>query len=230
MKSKKIILLLLVMSTITLTPTKAQWRIGVSGGTDYNWYAINTNYQTDYHYDGAWGWSAAMFTQYNFRQWLGLRAELEATERNYHFYRSSALSGTNYITHNTYLQLPVMAQFSFGDAVGTQGASLRGFVNVGVYAGCWLTGRQKGTQYNPLDDKAYDIDNAYQFNNEKDQRADFGLAGGLGVEYRFFEHWACHIEGRCYYSFISAVKPYMLIEDNRYNTTLDIQAGFSYFF
>jgi len=216
--------LLLALFVLHGSPASAQWRIGVSGGADYNWYAIHTQYQTDYHYEGAWGWNAAIFTQYDFLPWLGLRAEIEASEKNYRFYRTGSYSGTDYITHNTYLQLPVMTQFRFG------GTKVHGFVNAGVYAGCWLAGRQKGTIFNPLTDRVERINAPYTFNKQKDQRADFGLAGGLGIEYVPAAHWAIHIEGRCYYSFISQVKPYMEIRDNRYNTTLTLQAGVSYIF
>lgn len=78
--------------------------------------------------------------------------------------------------------------------------------------------------------KTTPFDQAYAFDKQRDQRADFGLAGGLGVEYKFLPNWALHIEGRCYYSFISRVKPYMLVKDNRFNTTLGMQLGVSYFF
>ena len=72
--------ILLAICALFLTPetASAQWRVGASAGADYNWYSINVNYQTDYRYDGAWGWSGAVFGQYNFMEWLGLRAELEA--------------------------------------------------------------------------------------------------------------------------------------------------------
>ena len=203
---------------------QAQWRVGVSGGADYNWYSINTSYQTDYHYDGAWGWSAAMFGQYNFLEWVALRAEIEATERNYRFYRTLEYDRTDYTTRNTYLQLPVMAQFSFG------GQKVRGFVNVGVYAGYWLAGQEEGTFFDPFSKRVFDINAPYNFQDEKDQRWDFGLAGGLGIEYRCAEHWAIHAEGRCYYSFISRVKPYMLIKDYRYNTTIGMNLGVAYIF
>ena len=203
---------------------QAQWRIGASGGADYNWYTINTHYQADYHYSGAWGWSAAVFGQYNFFDWLGLRAELEATERNYRFYRTGMYEGTDYTTHNTYLQLPVLTQFSFG------GQKVRGFVNVGFYTGYWIAGKEKGTWYDSFSNEEMDVNSAYVFHKQKDQRWDFGLAGGVGIEYRFLEHWAMHVEGRCYYSLISRTKQYMLVKDYRYNTTLGIQAGFAYIF
>lgn len=218
------VIVLLTVFVFQASPASAQWRIGVSGGADYNWYSIKTNYQTDYRYDGAWGWNAAIFTQYDFLPWVGLRAEVEASEINYRFYRTGYFTSTNYITHNTYLKLPVMTQFRFG------GEKVHGFLNAGVYAGCWLAGRQKGTITDPRNGRVMTINEPYVFNKEKDQRADFGLAGGVGIEYLPAEHWAIHIEGRCYYSFISQTKPYMIVRDNRYNTTLTIQAGVSYIF
>ena len=217
-------IVLLTVFVFQASPASAQWRIGVSGGADYNWYSIKTNYQTDYRYDGAWGWNAAIFTQYDFLPWVGLRAEVEASEINYRFYRTGYFTSTNYITHNTYLKLPVMTQFRFG------GEKVHGFLNAGVYAGCWLAGRQKGTITDPRNGRVITINEPYAFNKEKDQRADFGLAGGVGIEYLPAEHWAIHIEGRCYYSFISRTKHYMMVRDNRYNTTLTMQAGVSSIF
>ena len=161
---RKLFIILLFLSPLVL---HAQWRIGVSGGADYNQYSINTNYQVDFRYEGAWGWSAAVFGQYNFLDWVGIRAELEATERNYRFHRTGVWSGTNYVLHNTYLQLPVMAQFSFG------GQNLRGFVNAGCYAGYWLTGKYKGTVVDMINETTVPINEPYIFQNEKDQHWDF---------------------------------------------------------
>ncbi len=220
---KRVLFICLTVCLFTIE-SHAQWRVGASAGTNYNWYTINTHYQTDYHYQGAWGWNAALFGQYDFLPWVGLRAEIEASERNYNFYRTGIYAGTNYVLHNTYVHLPVMAQLRFG---GTQ---VIGYLNLGVYAGYWAASRYKGTQFDALSWSIVAINQDYAYQKEKDQRADFGLAGGLGLEYRFFDHWAVHIEGRLYYSFISTVKPYMLIKDSRYNTTVGLQAGFSYIF
>ena len=220
------IIALILLSACCLLPSKAQaqWRIGASGGATYNWYSIDNQYQTDYRTEGAWGWSAALFTQYNFKDWVGLRAELEAMERNHRFYRTGTFSGTNYVYHNTYVQIPVMAQFSFG------GTIVRGFVNAGIYAGYWAAGLQKGRYYDPMSGIVTKFNEPYIFQSEKDQRWDFGLAGGLGLEFRVAAHWAIHVEGRCYYSFISTTKQYMRVKDYRYNTTIGIQAGFAYIF
>ena len=218
---KAVFLFLLLVATGSLT---AQWRVGLSGGADYNFYSINTQYQADYHYTGRWGATAALFAQYDFFDWLGLRCEAEMVQKNHKFYRTLAYAGTNYNTRNTYIQLPVMAQFSFG------GQKVRGFANLGVYAGCWVNSHLKGTICNVLTDETEQLNQPYDFYSKRDQRADFGLVGGVGVEYRFLEHWALQLEGRCYYSFISTVKQYMAIKDYRYNTTLGLQAGISYIF
>lgn len=216
---------LLALVVLLSQAAMAQWRVGASGGGDYNWFTINKQYMNNYHYDGAWGWNAAVFGQYNFKDWLGLRFELEASERNHRVYRDGMASGTNYINHNTYLQLPVMAQFSFG------GQKVRGFMHAGVYAGYWLAGLQKGKYQDPLSRRTYNFKAKYRFQEEKDQRWDFGIAGGVGIEYRFVEHWVMHVEGRCYYSFISTVKPYMEhVRDYRYNTTVGMNLGFAYIF
>ena len=202
----------------------AQWRLGVSGGGDYNFYSIQTSYQTDYHYTGRWGATAAVFTQYNFVDWLALRAEIEMVQKNHLFYRTLEYAGTRYSTNNTYLQLPVMTQFSFG------GEKVRGFVNAGVYAGCWLDSHLKGTMTNLQSMEVDPVDEKQAFLSARDQRWDFGLSGGLGIEYRFVEHWVLHLEGRCYYSFISTSRQSTVIADNRYNTTLAIQLGCAYIF
>ena len=209
---------------------RAQWRVGISGGADYNWYTANTHYQTDYHYGGVWGWSAAVFAQYDFLPWLGLRAEFVALEKSNRFYRTGVYAGTNYITHNTYLHLPVMAQFRFGGVLNAKGLALRGIANIGVYAGYWAASHQEGTVSNPMSGKAEKVNQPYVFNRERDQRADCGLAGGLGLEIQPSRHWAVHVEARCYYSLLSAVKQYMSVRDYRYNTTLGIQAGVAYLF
>lgn len=220
--SKRILCALMLVLSVA---AQAQWRVGLSGGADYNWFTINKQYRNNFHYDGAWGWDAAVFGQYNFKDWLGLRFELEASERNHRVYRDGVFDGTNYVNRNTYLHLPVMAQFSFG------GRTVRGFVNAGVYAGCWLAGKQQGTYYDVSSWSTYRINQPYAFQAEKDRRWDFGLAGGIGMEFRLAEHWAMHVEGRCYYSFISTVKPYMdYVEDKRYNTTVGMNLGFCYIF
>ena len=201
----------------------AQWRVGVNGGATYNHSTISKHYMTDYQWKDRWGVTLGVMGQYDVNDWLGVRAELDWTQKNYRLTRQ-ILSNLDYKYVNNYLQLPVMASFSFG------GKQLRGFCNAGVYGGYWLTSGREGTDFNNSSEKAYEFSEDIKFNSERDQRFDFGFAGGIGVEYRFCQRWAAQVEMRYYYSTVSTQKDYMRLSDPRYNSTLGVQAGLWYSF
>lgn len=201
----------------------AQWRVGVNGGATYNHSTISKHYMTDYQWKDRWGVTLGVMGQYDVNDWLGVRAELDWTQKNYRLTRQ-IFSNLDYKYVNNYLQLPVMASFSFG------GKQLRGFCNAGVYGGYWLTSGREGTDFNNSSEKAYQFSENIEFNSERDQRFDFGFVGGIGLEYRFCQRWAAQVEMRYYYSTVSTQKDYMRLSDPRYNSTLGVQAGLWYCF
>lgn len=201
----------------------AQWRVGVNGGATYNHSTISKHYMTDYQWKDRWGVTLGVMGQYDVNDWLGVRAELDWTQKNYRLTRQ-ILSYLDYKYVNNYLQLPVMASFSFG------GKQLRGFCNAGVYGGYWLTSGREGTDFNNSSEKVYEFSEDIKFNSERDQRFDFGFVGGIGLEYRFCQRWAAQVEMRYYYSTVSTQKDYMRLSDPRYNSTLGVQAGLWYSF
>ena len=117
-----------------------------------------------------------------------------------------------------------MASFSFGSK------TWRGFCNLGVYGAYWMNGRINGTDFNSFSARYYSVSTDKEFYSERDKRWDCGLVGGVGVEYRFAEHWGAQFEVRCYYSTTSTVKQSEYVKDYRYNTTVAMQAGVSYYF
>lgn len=201
----------------------AQWRVGVNGGATYNHSTISKHYMTDYQWKDRWGVTLGVMGQYDVNDWLGVRAELDWTQKNYRLTRQ-IFSNLDYKYVNNYLQLPVMASFSFG------GKQLRGFCNAGVYGGYWLTSGREGTDFNNSSEKVYEFSEDIKFNSERDQRFDFGFVGGIGLEYRFCHRWAAQVEMRYYYSTVSTQKDYMRLSDPRYNSTLGVQAGLWYSF
>ena len=201
----------------------AQWRVGVNGGATHNHTTISKHYMTDYQWDDRWGVTLGVMGQYDVNDWLGVRAELDWTQKNYRLTRQ-IFSVLDYKYVNNYLQLPVMASFSFG------GKQLRGFCNAGVYGGYWLTSGREGTDFNNSSEKVYEFSEDIKFNSERDQRFDFGFVGGIGLEYRFCQRWAAQVEMRYYYSTVSTQKDYMRLSDPRYNSTLGVQAGLWYSF
>lgn len=205
------------------TTALAQWCVGVTGGVDYNVHSMDLQYMADFNMQGRWGATLGITGQYNFSNWLGVRADLNWSQKNYRQYRS-VLNEVNYKYRNNYLQLPIMASFSFG------GQKLRGFCNLGVYGGYWMNSSRSGSDINTFTQRTYDFSEKVEFNNERDQRWDCGLVGGVGLEYRLWKHWALQGEVRYYYSTTSTRKQYMRVKDYRYNGTTAIQLGASYIF
>ena len=220
MKNK--VLLLGAMLLMLTAVAHAQWRVGATIGTSANHYRMDRQYMSDYHINDRWGLTMGVTGQYDFTEWLGVRADFNWTQKNHRVLRDRIPMDYKYV--NNYLQLPVMASFSFG------GQKLRGFCNLGVYGGYWLSSNYSGVDYNSFVGAPYDVKGHVDFNSDRDQRWDCGFVGGLGVEYRFARHWGAQVEARYYYSTTSVQKQYMRVKDYRYNSTLALQAGVSYFF
>ena len=219
-KRKRFLLALALMSALT---ANAQWRVGVTAGADYNVHSMDLQYMNDFRMQGRWGATVGVTGQYDFTDWLGVRADLNWTQKNYRQYRT-ALSEIDHKYRNNYLQLPVMASFSFG------GDKLRGFCNLGAYAGYWLNSSRKGGDLSNFSGRTYEFSEKMEFDSERDQRWDCGLVGGIGVEYRLCNHWGLQAEARYYYSTTSTRKQYMRVKDYRYNNTTAIQLGAFYIF
>ena len=201
----------------------AQWRAGLGGGFSYNGYTMDRQYMTDYTLSAGIGAHGGLIGQYSFMDWLAVRAELDFTQRDWGMYRTNVRSiEYNYI--NSYILMPVMASLSWG------GPKLRGFVNLGEYQGCWLASYRYGKERNYFSSREYEFGKRVKFNPEKDQRLDYGLIAGLGIEFHFARHWAIQWEARYWHSMESQVKQYMRVKDYRYNNTFTAQVSMFYCF
>lgn len=204
---------------------ESKWKLGVTVGYTNNSYSINNSYQSDWQQSCRGGISVGLTGQYNVVDWFGVRMDLQWMQRNYR--NSRALQVHEYNYTNDYIQIPLVADFSFG------GKKLRGFVDVGVYGGYWLSSRVKGMGTNVFHEPAgiaEPISQSGMINSERDNRMVFGYVGGVGLEYRFLPQWSCQLECRYYYDATSQVKQYQAIKDYRYNGTLVLQAGAAYQF
>ena len=190
---------------------QAQWRVGVTGGAAYNVFNMDQQYMTDYKVDGRWGVTLGITGQYNVTDWLGVRADLNWTQKNYRHSRV-VYSDVDY------------KLTSFG------GERLRGFCNLGVYGAYWLNSHRKGSDWNSFADRVTLFDEKVDFYDKRDQRWDCGLVGGVGLEYLITRHWAAQAEVRHYYSTTSTTKQYMRNKDYRYHSTTAIQLGINYIF
>ena len=202
------------------------WRLGVNGGATWNHYSIDKQYMTDYRFPDGWGGTAGIYAQYNFFDWLGLRACAYYAQRNYRHTRAQYSGVLNVRYENNYMLFPVTVDFSFG------GKKVRGYVDLGVYGGAWLASHRRGKDYVSVGGTgSYEFSEPVVFNAQRDERGDFGYTGGVGILYQFHPHWMMQVEAVCYYSVVSSTKQYMKhVKDYRYHTTVGMQAGISYVF
>lgn len=204
-----------------------QLSVGLSGGYSYNTLDTDAGYYYNREYVSEGGFSISIPIQYDFNEWFSLRSEVGYLSKSYSWVREVAYYSCseyeNYI--NRYLQLPVMGHFSFG------GDRLRGFFNAGAYVGAWIEGAVQGGLLDSTSEKFVIIERQdYEFNKERDNRFDWGVVSGLGVEYRVFTWLSAFVEGRLYYGLSDTQKSYMRDQYHRYNTTMVAQMGVMYHF
>ncbi|WP_212001618.1 porin family protein [Chitinophaga sp. HK235] len=214
----------------------AQFEVGVTGGYVNNYLHTSAGYRAFTQYHQRSGFMAGLVLQYHFNNWLAVQIEPSYIQKNYEQRRDHFFDGIYQINSNGYLQLPLMAHFSFG------GEKLKGFVNTGGYAARWVTARVKGAMGNVFDNSPdippnqqpsgyfqynllYQYDQKYTFDSRRDRRMEWGLVAGGGVEYLLQESCRLFVEARYYYGLSDQQKNYMLDQVPRYNDTYVIQAG-----
>lgn len=235
MDAKKFILFTIIfISALFPMSTAAQWKVGAFAGYDYNHYNIDTQYAYDLNFKGRAGVTIGMLGEYVFKDWLGVRAELVYLQKGHIMDR--LYNETMQKRRDHYLELPVMARFSFGSD------KIRGFLHAGGYVGYWMNSRVKGSElsltYDPDKQIEYedanefvDYDHDYKFDKRRDNRFDAGLIGGIGLSYRILPYLEVEAEGRCYYSLTSITKNYMKhSKQPQYNTTITTQVSVKYCF
>ena len=208
---------------LVCSAASAQWRVGLTAGAADNTLDIAPQFRNDWNYDGRWGAGIGLTGQYDFLDWLAVRAELGFQQRGYIRHRQEVAGESILRYRNDYLVLPVMGSFSYG------WSTFRGFLNAGVYGGYWLDSRYRGTVQDAVGGFE-DVNARVDMVKTRDQRLDFGYAGGLGAQWRFAPHWAAQLEARCWYSVVSRKKQYEVARDYQYNTTLTLSVGIAYLF
>jgi hypothetical protein len=204
------------------TKTK-RFSLGISGGYVYNSLHSSTNYRAFTKYTGGKGLTVSVPVRYELLQWLAVQAEPQYIQKNYGLHRTQEFSAMYNDWTNSYLQLPLFAQFSFG------GKKLRGFVNVGGFVGWWAASNIQGSMSSPSTYyenpyALYTYNEKYPFIDERDRRMEAGVALGGGVRYNF-DRCTPFVEMRYYRGLTDTQKDYMLQQTPRYNDTYSLQVG-----
>lgn len=197
------------------------WSVGIIGGGSYNWQTREAGYAYDMTFTGRFGGYAGVSATYMFFDWLSIRADIMYAQKNYGMRRMlpallSADVHSNYTNH--YLQVPVMADWTFGSLV-------RAHILTGIYGGAWLDGQVKRvTLFNEEPQKS-----KYTF-SKQDNRFDAGLVGGVGISYDPLQYIRVGVEAMFYYSMLNTMKKQAVMTDRRYNNTVTFGVSVRYVF
>jgi hypothetical protein len=239
---KNSLLFILITFVLTAVPLQAQntdnsgninpaeerpvhWYFGISGGYTNNQLYTSTANRAFTTYENGDGFAAAIPVRYQVNSWFALQAEFQFVQKNYVWERTGPFSRIYSEVTNSFIDFPLMAQFSFG------GQKLRGFVNAGGFLGVWVDSRRKGTErttsvdyWNPDEIYYYDYDEKMDFDTRRDNRFDAGLLLGGGVQYAL-KPCTFFIEGRYNFGLTDLQKKYAYEMVPRINDTFVIQCG-----
>ncbi|MDR1810051.1 MAG: PorT family protein, partial [Prevotella sp.] len=201
------------------TDGKRSLSIGLSCGLTHNSLTTSTGYRSFTQYGDRNGLSIGIPVKYSISDWLAVQAEPGYIGKGYRYFRTGLYENVfNLRLMNSFVHLPLMAQFSFG------GERLRGFVNFGGFGGYWLKSFTEGQimewTTSPEPEKPiYDFSENVAFDKRRDNRIEAGVLTGTGIQWDFLPRYTAFVEARYYYSLTDLQKSYMLEQVPRYNNT-----------
>jgi len=249
MKQKKLkqiiayVNLIMVLTLLCHARAGAQFSLGVQAGYNQNYLLTNASGLISTGYKSLPGFSVSVPVLYSITDWFSIKATPGFMQKNYRMQRTGFYQGIYQDNTNGYVQLPLMGHFSFG------GESLKGFVDLGGYAGYWLTANVKGTMPNILKQPAYtdatsneqpnnvfdeyipySYNEKYQFNTTKDNRIELGVMAGAGISYQLNDAYQLFGEATYYNGLTDQQKKYETGQVPRYNQTYAFSLGVLYSF
>ena len=219
-------ILFLVFLCFIQNVAMGQWAVGVHGGVNSTSISRSHADRVDETYGNLFGFDFGINGKYAVGTWLAIRADLSLIQRNHRLQRHLNYISPVYTDHlNTYVMLPVMADFSFG------GQKLRGHLLLGGFCGYWLKQRVKGITYGMTDYEVFfnDFNEQRSFTRE-DRRFNAGLTTGMALSYSLNENIDLNLDTLLYYDLASHRIGYANLQDYRYLNTCSLTLGFSYKF
>ena len=151
---------------------------------------------------------------YNISNELSVGADLNGSFKNYSINYSTNDFNITDNEHLSFLEVPVYATYSYGKG------KLRPFVRLGAYEDFLLSASSDfSATYQP--DKTSYSDKGVN-SNDRRNNTDFGLLGGIGLNWKFDPAWQAFIEFRYTYGLTNVVN-----DANRYS---DQNLIFNYFY
>lgn len=164
------------MSLFIADASFAQFLIGIQGGSNLAKmdFTDNPGYTfTKVNYNQ--GIIGGIVVQYLNEKHVGIQAELNYTQKGWSENDTSGNKNSKLDSSINYLELPILTHVNIG------GGNLRGLFNLGPYIAYAVSGKNSEKDLNTGNEESTD----YTFDSNTDNRLDFGLVIGAGMEYRF---------------------------------------------
>ena len=220
--NKRIIILIALLLGLSTEGVQAQWAVGMKGGVNTTTVERSNAGRIDESYTSLRGMDLGIQGHYAFNDWLAVRVDVDYMTRSHRMDRNLTLVNSLFMEYtNSYLMLPVTADFSFG------GRKLRGHLLCGGFAGYWLTAHRSGVTFGITG--FLDVDEDVEFNDET-QRLTGGLAAGVSLTYDINSWLGVNLDALYYYDLVSYRKGYEHLNDPRYLSTLTFDMGVYYKF
>ncbi|MFZ5978011.1 MAG: outer membrane beta-barrel protein [Hydrotalea flava] len=212
----------------------SQFSTGLSAAYSNN--HLNTNISNRSYTQNKNGnsWGISFPLNYKCSNKINFQTEIDFLNKDYSFIRTGNYAGIYTRYNNIYLQWPFIFQYKI-----FQKSKWQIFADVGLYASYWAFGKIKGVLPNVFN--SYDSINTlgqithyltytgysqnYQFNQEKDNRFEFGASAGLSSSYQFNQKYSLVINAIYYQSLTSQQKKYSINQTMQYNQTIFISIG-----
>jgi opacity protein-like surface antigen len=178
------------------------------------------------------GYAIAVPFEYKLSDWFSITTDPGIIQKNYTLARTDSLSGAYTVFSNTYLQVPLMAKFVYGN-------KLKLFADIGMFYGYWLSAREGGqtpdifsaTETSNGSGQTTSTISFVKFNQQHplnpqiDRRSEWGWIAGAGVQKQVNQQWLVYASLRLYESLTQQQKQYMTNQIPQYNEVIGLAAG-----
>lgn len=167
--------------------------VGINGGVNLNSVSFQPKIKQNTFMAITGGLTARYISEKYFAMICGLQTELNISQRGWDelFETADGTKNPNitYTRNMTYLEIPFLAHLAFGRDRGMQF-----FLNLGPQVGFLLGDSEKSSGWTPEL-----IERREEYGKKIENKFDYGIVGGLGLELRTKRAGHFLVEGRYYY-------------------------------
>lgn len=174
MTYKKLFIFLLFL--FILDKVNAQFHIGIQGGSNLSTMDFTNNLEykfTEVNYTQ--GFVGGLVVQFINEKHTGVQAEINYSQKGWSENDTIGSNNLKYINKVSYIEMPIMTHINMG------GGNFRGLFNIGPYIAYAISAKKSVKDLNTGSEESIH----YPFNSDTDNRLDYGLMAGGGLEYRF---------------------------------------------